>query len=52
MFIRLTLRLAFRTPAITPPLPRWQALLAQAMHVALYAFLIVMPLLGWLTLSA
>lgn len=52
VFIRLALRLAFRAPAITPPLPRWQELFAHAMHVALYAFLVVMPLLGWLTLSA
>lgn len=50
--IRLVLRLIFRAPPITPPPPTWQLWLAKAMHLALYAFLIVMPLLGWLTLSA
>lgn len=50
--IRLVLRLVFRAPPITPHPPAWQLWLAKAMHLALYAFLIVMPLLGWLTLSA
>ncbi|MEP7186534.1 MAG: cytochrome b [Rhodanobacter sp.] len=49
---RLALRLMFREPPITPPPPAWQLLLAKVMYLALYAFLIVMPLLGWLTLSA
>ena len=39
-------------PAIQPPMPRWQATLADAMHYALYSFMLAMPLLGWLTLSA
>jgi cytochrome b561 len=30
----------------------WLRFLASAMYVALYTFLIVMPLLGWLALSA
>lgn len=50
--IRLLLRLVFRAPPITPPPPAWEQALAAAMHLALYLFLIVMPLLGWLTLSA
>lgn len=50
--IRLVLRLIFRAPPITPQPPSWQLWLAKAMHLALYAFLIVMPILGWLTLSA
>ncbi len=49
---RLVLRLIFREPLITPPPPAWQRLLAKVMYLALYAFLIVMPMLGWLTLSA
>lgn len=52
VFIRLALRLWSPTPPITPPLPTWQLALAHAMHLALYAFLIVMPVLGWLVLSA
>ncbi|HET7223882.1 MAG TPA: cytochrome b [Rhodanobacteraceae bacterium] len=50
--LRLALRLVFRAPPIMPRPPAWQRFLAAAMHLALYAFLIVMPLLGWLTLSA
>lgn len=50
--IRLLLRLMFRAPPITPVPPMTLRLFAATMNVALYAFLIVMPLLGWLTLSA
>lgn len=50
--LRLLLRLAFRAPPITPRPPAWQRFLAAAMYLALYAFLIAMPLLGWLALSA
>ncbi len=39
-------------PVITPPPPRWQALSAQALHLALYVFMAAMPLLGWLAVSA
>lgn len=49
---RLVLRLVFGVPPIRPQPPAWQQLLAGAMHWALYAFLFVMPLLGWLMLSA
>jgi len=51
-FVRLALRLAFRAPAITPPPPAWQQLFARLMYLALYLFLIAMPILGWLTLGA
>lgn len=39
-------------PDIVPPPPKWQSRLASAMHYALYIFMLAMPLLGWLTLSA
>lgn len=52
VFVRLMLRLMFRVPPITPEPPAWQRFLAAVAHVALYTFLIAMPLLGWLTLSA
>ena len=52
LFARIPLRLVFHAPPITPPPPRWQERLAHAMHFTLYAFLVVMPILGWLTLSA
>lgn len=49
---RLLNRLLGRDPAVVPPLPMWQARLARLLHIALYALMIVMPILGWLTLSA
>lgn len=53
VFARLATRLfSGPTPRITPPIPRWQKWLAETMHVALYAFMFGMPLLGWLAVSA
>ena len=39
-------------PRIQPDPPKWQTLLAKLMHLALYALMIGLPFLGWLTLSA
>jgi cytochrome b561 len=50
--LRLLNRLVGPTPAVTPPVPRWQQRLADATHLALYALMVVMPVLGWLVLSA
>ena len=51
--MRLAARLsAGPAPGIAPALPVWQQRLAALMHVALYVFMIVMPVLGWLTLSS
>lgn len=52
VFVRMAVLLVHRAPPITPAPPAWQHWLAKAMHAALYAFLIAMPLLGWLALSA
>lgn len=52
VFLRLALQAAFRAPPIEPMLPKWQRFLSMAMHLALYVFLLVMPVLGWLLLSA
>lgn len=50
---RLLVRLgAGGAPAIEPTISRWQVGLSHAMHFGLYAFMVAMPLLGWLTLSA
>jgi cytochrome b561 len=51
VFLRLAFRAAGRTPPIQPPPPRWQQRLAGLVHMALYVFLVAMPLLGWLVLS-
>lgn len=50
VFVRMAIRLA--TPAPPPPAIAWQRHLATLMHLLLYAFLVLMPLLGWLALSA
>jgi cytochrome b561 len=50
--LRLVNRLVGEPPVINPPLPRWQQRLASAMHIALYALMFAMPILGWLVLSA
>ncbi len=52
VWLRLVFRLAHKTPAIVPPPPPWQSLLAKVVHVALYALMIGMPIGGWLMLSA
>jgi cytochrome b561 len=51
--VRLAARLVSGpAPGIEPPLAHWQQRLATWTHVALYVFMIGMPLLGWLVLSA
>lgn len=54
VWLRLALRLKLkrRPPGIVPAVPARQHCLATTMHLALYAFMIIMPLLGWLLLSA
>ena len=52
VLVRLALRVIFPAPLIRPLPPAWQMFVARAMYFALYAFLIAMPLLGWLALSA
>ena len=51
VWLRLIVRLKSPIPAIVPPPPRWQKLVAGAAESAIYVFMIVMPLLGWLILS-
>lgn len=46
---RLLHRLRNSPPAITPPLASWQPALSAVTHVLLYAFLVVQPVLGLLT---
>jgi len=52
VWLRLLVRLCSKTPPIEPPPPRWQAWGAHLVGFTLYLFMIAMPLLGWLTLSA
>ena len=50
--LRLALAALDRAPAIVPAPPRWQRASARAAHVALYVLLVVMPIVGWMLLSA
>lgn len=50
--LRMVIRWLGDAPRIQPQPALWQRRLAGLMHLALYAFMIAMPLLGWLTLSA
>lgn len=52
VWVRLLARLAGQIPAIVPQPSRLQLRLAHAFEYAMYAFMIAMPLLGWLILSA
>ena len=52
VWIRIILRLALPAPAGGGAPSPWQRLLADATHLALYVFMIGMPVAGWLILSA
>jgi cytochrome b561 len=52
VWVRITARLIGKTPPIVPALPKWQHMLANTVELALYALMIVLPLLGWVMLSA
>jgi cytochrome b561 len=49
---RLIAHVAMPTPPIRPAPPVWQGLAAKAVHAALFALMIALPLVGWLILSA
>lgn len=49
MLPRLLLAFSRPAPAVSPPLPAWQALPAKAVHLLLYAMLLAQPVLGLLT---
>ncbi len=50
--VRIVARLGRPVPPIAPEPPAWQMLSAKLVHFALYAMMILMPLAGWLILSA
>ena len=52
VWVRLAVRLTSSTPPILPAPPRWQVRTAHLSEFAIYVFMIAMPLLGWLILSA
>lgn len=52
VLVRIAVRLGSGAPPLPADLPGWQVFAAKASHVALYALMVVMPLLGWSMLSA
>jgi cytochrome b561 len=52
VWVRIVFRLVGQTTAIVPPPPAWQEKLAKVGHLALYALMVGMPVLGWMALSA
>jgi cytochrome b561 len=50
--LRLVVRWSGPAPAVVPALPMWQQRFAGLIHLALYALMLAMPVLGWLVLSA
>ena len=49
---RILSRLIGSVPKIVPESPAWQHSAARIAHLALYSFMLIMPILGWLMLSA
>lgn len=50
--VRIWVRFGAAVPQISPSPPAWQTGLGHLAHAALYALMISLPILGWLTLSA
>jgi cytochrome b561 len=50
--LRVAWRLFHRPPALPALMPRWEQSAAFAMHLALYALILLAPLSGWLMSSA
>jgi superoxide oxidase len=52
VWLRLFARCLGVAPKILPTPPDWQMLVSRLMHLALYVFMIIVPILGWLVTSA
>jgi cytochrome b561 len=52
VWVRLLVRFTGKIPVVTPPLPRWQKQSAHVIEFLMYFFMLAMPVLGWLALSA
>ncbi|VXB07663.1 Cytochrome B [Luteimonas sp. 9C] len=52
VIVRLVHRLRRRTPPLPADLPGWQRAAAHGSHIALYALMCAMPLIGWAMVSA
>ncbi len=52
VIVRIIARLMSAKPPIKPAPAAWQMMLASLIHFALYAFMLAMPVAGWLILSS
>lgn len=52
VIVRIGVRLVYGTPPLPSDLPLWQKLAAKLSHLALYALMLAMPLVGWTMESA
>lgn len=52
VLVRIVVNVTRTAPRIVPNPPAWQNLSAKAMHLALYALMLGLPIAGWLILSA
>lgn len=52
VWLRVAARLMWRAPPSSSDEPKWRHTVAMATHLALYVFMIGMPVAGWLILSA
>jgi cytochrome b561 len=50
--LRLIWRLTHRFPELPPHMPGWEKAAARISHILLYALMILMPLTGWIYVSA
>lgn len=48
---RIAWRIGHKPPPLPDYVPGWQARLAQVVHLALYALMLLMPLSGWIMVS-
>jgi cytochrome b561 len=49
---RILWRLTHKPPPVPAAIPSWQAMLGKAVHFIFYALLILLPLSGWIWMSA
>ena len=52
VWVRLAARFIGTSPVVKPPMPAAQIMLSKLVHLALYALMVCLPVLGWLAISA
>lgn len=51
VILRIALRLTSGAPPVVDTIPPWQRIAARGSHLALYALLVLVPLIGWIATS-